>query len=404
MKRWKKIVLVLLGVIILSQLPFLYRRYQLSRLKAAIRALDSQRIADHSDKSYADYKGVIHVHSMLGGHSTGNFTDIIQAASANQLNFLVMTEHPARDIDTAEMTLKGFHKGVLFINGSEISAANGDRLLLLPGDGSANASGSTTTQELASQAKASGHLAFIAYPQEFRSWEINGCNGIEIYNLYTNTKKINPLLTFFDGLWSYWSYPDLLFTTFYERPSDNLKKWDDLMRTANRKLVAIAGNDAHANIGVYLGDATGKKLLQVQLDPYERSFSVVRTHALIEKAQSLNTDTLLNAIASGHCYISFDLLCDATGFSYTAENGAEKKLMGDEIELGDGVRLTVTTPVKSRILLIRDGEVIRDEDGTPRKEFFVNQKGIYRIEAYLSQLPKPVADKPWIISNPIYIK
>ncbi len=78
--------------------------------------------------------------------------------------------------------------------------------------------------------------------------------------------------------------------------------------------------------------------------------------------------------------------------------------MRDEIELKDGVRLTVATPVKSRVLLIKDGQVIREEAETTRKEFSINEKGVYRVEVYLDQLPQPLSKQPWIISNPIYVR
>ena len=404
MKRWKKIVLVLVGLLLLSQVPFIYRRYQIGRLHAEVERLNSERVADQGGNGYADYKGVIHVHSLLGGHSTGNFEDIIKAANLNQLSFVIMTEHPSRYVNTALMTLKGLHEGVLFVNGNEISTSEQDRLLLMPGSADPNALGSLSTREVVSREKARGGLAFIAYPQEFRSWEVSDYDGIEIYNLYTNARRINYFSLFFDGLWSYWSYPDLLFHTFYERPGESLQKWDHLNATGNRRLVAIAGNDAHANIGLSLQDAGGRKFLQIQLDPYERSFRVVRTHVLLEKDEPLSEQSLLRALASGHCFISFDLFCDASGFRYSAENKTEKKIMGDEIGLGDGVRLTVKTPVKSRIVLFRDGTPVGAEDETSSKEFLVNQKGVYRVEAYLNQLREYVGDKPWIISNPIYVR
>ncbi|MBA2731737.1 MAG: hypothetical protein H0U54_02475, partial [Acidobacteria bacterium] len=182
------------------------------------------------------------------------------------------------------------------------------------------------------------------------------------------------------------------------------KKWDELIAAKNRKVVAIAGNDAHANVGFQVGDRTGKRLIGVHLDPYERTFSVVRNHVLIEKEKPLTSETLLAALASGHCYIAFDLFGDSTGFTFSAENSQGRKIMGDEIELLDGVRLIITTPVQSRVLLIKDGQVIRDEDGASRKEFPIAERGVYRVEVYLTQLGSLVKDKPWIISNPIYIR
>ncbi|HVF27704.1 MAG TPA: hypothetical protein VM943_05645, partial [Pyrinomonadaceae bacterium] len=275
MKRWKKIALVMLGLILLSQVPFVYRRYKLGRLQAVINALNSERVPPSGDDPYVDHRGVIHVHTQLGGHSTGTFDELVAAAKSNGLSFVVMTEHPAKYANTAEMTLKGMHEGVLFINGSELNPAADDRLLVMPG----MTTQKPATQSTVRQAKRDGKLVFIAYPEQFRSWDITDYDGLEVYNLYTNTKNINYGLLAFDALWSYRSYPHLLFSTFYERPHNNLKKWDELIKTQDSKLVAVAGNDAHANVGLSFQHLTGERILQFKLDPYERSFQVVRVHA-----------------------------------------------------------------------------------------------------------------------------
>ncbi|MFN2405651.1 MAG: hypothetical protein ABR594_06320, partial [Pyrinomonadaceae bacterium] len=153
---FKKILIAFILVFLLVQIPFAYRRYKLRKLSATIRQLNSQRT--HTPTNLNEHKGVVHVHSFLGGHSSGTFSDIIAAAQANQLNFVIMTEHTEKDFDTAAMTLQGLHGGVLFINGNETSAANGDRLLTLPND-----------------------IAIVAYPEDFKNWETPGVDGVEIY-------------------------------------------------------------------------------------------------------------------------------------------------------------------------------------------------------------------------------
>ena len=258
MKRWKKLVLLLLALVIISQIPFAYRRYKLGRLHTAINQLNSQRVANPTDGNFVEYKGVIHVHSFLGGHSTGTFEEIIAGAQANKLNFVVMTEHPSKNFDTAAMTLKGVHGGVLFLNGNEVVTTSQDRVLVVPGDEALAGAGNSSTDEIISQEKAKGALALVAYPQEFKSWKSSGYDGVEIYNLFTNSRRINPVVMFFDGLWSYRSYPELLFANFYERPADNLKLWDDALAASGRRLVATAGNDAHANVGLTLNDSSGR--------------------------------------------------------------------------------------------------------------------------------------------------
>jgi hypothetical protein len=250
LKRWHKVALVLVGLLILSQTPFMYRRYRLGRLRAEIDAVNASRVAPAEDDPFAEFKGVIHVHTFLGGHSLGTFDEVVEAARANALDFVVMTEHPSRHVDTAEATLKGIHEGVLFVNGTELSAANGERIFVIPGTGTAEAT-APDAQSLITENKTSERLAFVAYPETMRDWNFTGYDGIEVYNLYTNSQRVSYTLLFFDLLWSSRSQRELLFSTFYEKPAENLRRWDELMSARGLRLTAIAGNDAHSNVGLY---------------------------------------------------------------------------------------------------------------------------------------------------------
>ena len=374
--RLKKLALAFLAVLLLIQIPFVYRRYKLRKLSAAIQQINSKR-ANVSSPKWADHKGVVHVHSFLGGHSSGTFSEIIEAAKANQLDFVIMTEHTEKDFDTAAMTLQGVHQNVLFINGNETAAANGDRLLKIPGD-----------------------ISIAAYPEEFKNWGTTKLNGVEVYNVYTNTRHANRVKAFFDVLWSHRAYPDLLFALYYERPSESLKKWDQQL--AQAKLTATAGNDAHANVGLNLRDSTGKTLVGIQLDPYATSFHLVRLHVLTDSAKPLEANQLLEAIKEGHCFIGFDLFGDTSGFQFDA--GTENKIQGDEIQLQSDTKLRIQTPLASRIVLFKDGSVILNESGIITKEFPVTERGVYRVEVYLPQVEAIIGEKPWIISNPIYVR
>jgi hypothetical protein len=367
MRSKKFIFLVLFVLLLLSQTPFAYRRFKLRRLNAAIQQLNSQRTPQQT-VGFTEYKGVVHVHSFLGGHSAGTFSEIISAAQANQLNFVIMTEHTEKDFDTAQMTLQGVHGGVLFINGNEVSAENGDRLLVLPGE-----------------------VSIAAYPEEFKNWDTARINGVEVYNVFTNARRINPVIAFFDVLWSQRSYPELIFALYFQRPDENLKRWDQAL--ALGPLTATGGNDAHANIGVSLKDSSGKTLLGIQLDPYATSFRLVRLHVLMEEGKTLDAATLMEAVKAGHCFIGFDFLGDPSGFVFEAENG---KIQGDEISLTPDTRLRVRSPLPARIVIFKDGAVWVDEM-TASKEIQVTERGVYRVEVYLFD------NLPWIISNPVYV-
>jgi len=378
MRSKKFILLIVVLLLLLSQTPFAYRRYKLRRLNAAIQELEPER-HETNRTGFTEYKGVVHVHSFLGGHSTGTFADIIAAAQTNQLQFVIMTEHTEKEFDTAAMTLKGVHGGVLFINGNEVSTANGDRLLALPDD-----------------------VSIVAYPEQFQNWDTPGLDGVEVYNVFTNARRINPVVAFFDVLWSRRSYPDLIFALYLARPDEGLRKWDQGLTRV--RLTAVAGNDAHANVGVSLKDSSGKTLFGIQLDPYELSFRLVRLHVLLEQNKALDATSLLEAVRAGHCFIGFDFLGDTTGFSFEAENGGGRKIQGDEIQLNGETRLRVQSPIPSRIVILKDGSVFSDDSGISDKNVTITERGSYRVEVYLPQLGSLVARQPWIISNPVYAK
>jgi hypothetical protein len=399
MKR--KILIAILGLVVLSQLPFAFRRYRLRRLKNTIQQLAVQRLPPSTESDYADYKGVIHVHSFLGGHSNGNFAELISGAKANQLDFVIMTEHPQTEFDTSAMTLDGMHAGILFVNGNEVATANGDRLLLIPGQANAASMTSQTTQQIVDQQRNARGISIAAYPSESQNWQSTSVDGVEIYNLFTNARQINRFVTFFDGLWSYRGYADLMFANFFARPNENIQRWNAATTNNNRKLVAIAGNDAHSNVGLSLDDATGNQLIGLKLDPYERSFRTVRTHVLLKKEQTLSRESLLDAISRGHCYLSFDLFSDASGFDFRIKNS--DKIMGDEVALNSQPRFQVRSPLPARIVLLKNGEVIHQEAGT-MAEFSPEAPGVYCVELYLDSLPAPATGQPWVISNPIYVR
>jgi hypothetical protein len=173
---------------------------------------------------------------------------------------------------------------------------------------------------------------------------------------------------------------------------------------AHARLTATPGNDAHANVGLSLQDGSGKTLAGIQLDPYSTSFRLVRLHVLTNDGKYLPLAHLLEALKSGHCFIGFDLFGDTTGFRFEATTPSETKIQGDEIQFQNDTRLRITTPVPSRVLLFKDGSVILNESGITTKEVPVSERGVYRVEVYLPEVERIIGEKPWIISNPIYVR
>jgi hypothetical protein len=401
MKRWKKIALVLLLLVAASQIPFCYRRLQLGATQQKINELNANRINRESE-NFRTVVGVIHVHTSLGGHSAGSFNELINAANGNNLDFVLLTEHPSPLYDTARQTLNGFHNGVLFVGGNEISSKQGDRFLVLPGDAESSKDTTQNTDALLARQKAAGRLALVTYPEKYRAWDAaREFDGVEVYSLHTDAKRFPRFLAFFDFFWSFPAFPELAMARYFSRPDENLRKFDEI--TASGKRATLFGAaDAHSNIGISFGDRAGHDLLKIHLDPYENVFRLVRLHVLLENGKELTQENLLKAIADGHCYLAFDVYGEARGFDFFAAKSADIKTMGDEIAFGENLRLTARSPVPARFVLFRNGQRIAEFAEATEINFDVREPGVYRVEAYLDAIGLNRA--PWIISNPIYVR
>ncbi|MEO6588205.1 MAG: hypothetical protein ABIP06_02655, partial [Pyrinomonadaceae bacterium] len=166
MKLWKKILLALLAVILLIQIPFIYNRFQTGKLADKIALLQNQR-SNPVNQNFKDFKGVIHVHTSLGGHSTGGFDELIEGAAANNLDFVVMTEHTSANFDTSVLTLNGIYGKTLFIGGNELDTKSEDRFLLINSDADAQTDDKIETPEFLQKSHAKNEIAFVTYPERF---------------------------------------------------------------------------------------------------------------------------------------------------------------------------------------------------------------------------------------------
>ncbi|HET9215646.1 MAG TPA: hypothetical protein VFR18_01630 [Terriglobia bacterium] len=396
LKRRTKIGLILASLVVLSQVPFLYRHIQIRRLSDRIAELNRNQ-KDHRASRHDDYAGVLHVHTSLGGHSMATLEELIEGSKG--LDYVVVTEHTANLVDTAALTLNGTFNGTLFVGGNELDTHSSDRFLLIPGTREAYLRRNTETPEFLPPFQHEGRLAFVTYPERFNSWTTSNFDGVEVFNLSTSSRGVNYVLFIFDMLWAYRNHADLALATHLSRPDGNLEMYDEAAK--RRRITLFAGSDAHSNIGFHiLGDETGKKVLSFKLDDYAAVFRVVRTHVLLETGKPLTRESLLEALRQGHCFVGFDILGETQGFSFSA--GA--KIQGDEVNLAETPGLHITTPAEARIVLLKDGIPISETKSATKLVFHPKEPGAYRVEVFLDSLGKPFDRMPWILSNPIYVK
>ncbi|HXG64739.1 MAG TPA: histidinol phosphatase, partial [Blastocatellia bacterium] len=131
----------------------------------------------------------------------------------------------------------------------------------------------------------------------------------------------------------------------------------------------------------------------------ERSFQYVSTHIL---AEQLTEQEVRNALRQGRAYVAHDWLCDPTGFAFVARAGGNKTVatMGDEVAGKPGLKLEAETPVACTLKLLHKGQVVKTVEGR-RIDFAPEAAGAYRVETWLTIDGEL---RPWIYSNPIYVR
>ena len=380
------IVLIVLVIFISSCTPHFRHR----ALRNQIQGLNQHRTALSPPEPYRDFPGTIHVHTILSHDSEGSIDEIVGASQKAGSRYVITTDHHQPKV--YQRGYEGWFDDVLIIRGSEIikgckgiNGAGCNSLLVLGLDEYLDHN-DLTMMQVVQEVKARGGIAIAAHPSGYVDWGAP-IDGMEIYDILDDAvdKIWKYPKWFFDILYSYDRYSDEVFLSILDPHEAGLSKWDELTQT--RRVVAIAGNDAHQNV----------RFLGKQIDPYDLSLRFVRTHLL---ASTLSEESLLDALLSGHAYVSFDILSDATGFGFWAENGEVRGIMGDEISFSPGLKLKVQTPLPARISVIRDGESFFKNEGQ-RWTLRIHQSGVYRVEVQLK-----IRNRwwPWIYSNPIYVR
>jgi hypothetical protein len=212
-----------------------------------------------------------------------------------------------------------------------------------------------------------------------------------------------------------------------------LDKWDE--GTRRGRLTGVAANDCHHNqvlvvkvvdadtvlVGTNVdkdtqmrkvtaalrpgvramtkGRKPGDVLARLNTDPYAVSFRNSATHVL---APQLDETALRVALKAGHAFVAHDWMCDATGFRFVARDarGRRAAIMGDDVKLADGLKLTAKLPLRAYVRLLRHGNEVAKSEGKSEFAFTVKEAGAYRLEAWL-ELDGEL--RPWIFANPIYV-
>lgn len=385
---------------------------------------------------YIDYRAVIHAHAEDATHTGGTRPEMLASARKAGVQIVMLTDHVRPERDFINDSWRGLHEGVLFIPGAE------DRGFLSFPIKSIKGIEVGSREQYIELIRNGGGDIFLSHVEERPDWPTDQLDGLEIYNHHTDVKN--------EGAFNMWlqgsltdsvrlpelvaalnEYPEEVFGAQQDYLADIIAKWD---RDAQKhRLTGVAANDCHHNqvftvtaiddhtievgyitskptttrvtadrvpgvAALVKGRKPGELIARLDFDPYDRSMRYVSTHIL---AHELNEAAVREAVTRGHAYVAHDWLCESTGFAWVARtDGKTTAIMGDEIKLDSRPTLSAATPVKCILKLVLNGEVIQTANAMSLN-FEVKVTGVYRIEAWLEVDGE---QRPWIYSNPIYIR
>lgn len=443
------LALLFAGAFLGAFAPQLYNRFSLYPRQAAIwKAHAANREPVSLKTEWTEYRGVMHSHSHISHDSEVLFPEIVEALHKAKCQFIFMTDHFVDGKADYSLGWKGIHDGILFVRGFEMQA--GFMPWGLPDD--TVFSRYDDPAELARRIRELGGVLALGHTEAPRPWTIPEIDAMEIYNIHTDINfnmvvKNSRIETLKDLIINFRAYPEQTFRGLFDTWVLNMlvQKWDE--QNMHRKITGIAANDCHQNVGIqafYTAQDTvilldtghndpERKIREFRLnfltrallrlifgplkpdtrifrfdpDPYERTARFVNTHLL---ARELSEPALLDAIREGRGFIAFNMIGDAEGFAFVAEDGVRQVTMGGRIALSPDLRFRAESPLPCRFALVHDGKTIAAEEGRTF-EYEVEVPGKYRIEAALPMPGEIVYSgnrtarnmAPWVVTNPIEV-
>jgi len=370
---------LLLGLAILLGLYFLWLGSVLLRYRAG------QEMPAWKRPPSREVQGVYHIHTAF---SDGRrpLEKIAAVAASQGLDFIILTDHG--NPNRASLDSQGWNEGLLVLAGSELSVSRGHLVALnfRPPDGTFAQNAEVAAQEVA----AAGGFTIIAHPFSKTRWswgEFAGYSGIEVVDsdsmLKQNFARAIPYLP------ALLLSPRIFLLKTLERPSQSLRKWDEL--GAIQPISGYFSVDAHL--------------------AYRILFSCFRLHVLLQEPLAGEFEKaraqVFNSLRRGTFYSAVDSARPASGFTFWLESQGGRFPMGSAVPRNLSARMQLRAraafPFAIQTHLLRDGDVMLRSEG-PDISFPCENPGVYRIEIYLRGRSPLARDFPWIISNPIYIR
>jgi hypothetical protein len=348
-------------------------------------------------------RGAYHIHTTRSDGS-GTPADVAAAAARAGLNFIIRTDHGD---GTRPPDPPSYQSGVLTLDAVELNTTGGHYAAIgLP---AAPYPLAGTADAVIEDVRRLGGLGIAAHPGSPRpslrwsAWD-TPFDGLEWINGDSEWRD-EPRLPVARALFSYFFRAPEAMARLLDRPADVLQRWDDV--TVTRRVVAIAGIDAHAWLGYGQGTDPDGGAFHLRLPGYEATFRTFSNHVILDAPftgdAGADSAALIDALRRGRVYSVIDGLATPGGLSFSATSGSRQAGVGDELPIAGDVlvRASITAPPHTTIVLLKNGERVHEVTDAALEMNGGTDTAVYRVEAYVRGGPggPPV---PWIVSNPIY--
>ena len=362
-------------------------------------------------KSIADgtVAGVVHVHSNRSDGSTSP-DEIAAAAARAGLKFLVFTDHG--DATRAPVP-PSYRSGVLCVDGVEISTNQGHYVAFdmpaspYPLGGEA--------RDVVEDVRRLGGFGVAAHPDSpkpqlrWTEWSAP-FDGLELLNPDTSWRILAQQPGWHGrgqlaaALVDYPFRPSETIDRLVQ-PSGVVPQWAAIAE--RRRLVAMAGVDAHARIDLHGDPGESQSRAFVPLPSYEATFRSMAMHVAADRpltgAAAEDAAVLMRAIRAGHFYTALDGLASPPAFEFTASNDLGTVREGDELGASGPVTLHIASNAPAAwTTIVHQGMQTITSVRDPQ-ELVVHASAapaMYWVEI------RPEAGRavPWLRSNPIYVR
>jgi hypothetical protein len=348
--------------------------------------------------------GAYHVHT-IRSDGTGTVDEVAAAAARAGLKFVIFTDHGdgVRRPDPPT-----YRAGVLCIDGVEISTTEGHYAVL--GMGQAPYPLGGEARDVVEDVARLGGFGIAAHPTspkaelQWREWAVP-LDGIEWLNADSEWRD-ETWLRLGRGLIDYLFRPPESLASLLSRPDEALARWDAL--TVHRRVVGLAGLDAHARFGLQSADDPHTGGWFLRLPSYEALFRTLTLRVELEEPlrgeAAHDAANLLGEIKAGHVYTAIDAIAGPPSFEFIAHSGSQTAREGDVLNVAGPVDLEASTnaPPGSTLVLMEHGSIAREVAGPHLRYTAHSAPAVFRVEVRVPLGPGGPR-VPWIVSNPIYV-